>query len=166
MPVTDERGRLPLAQWILERNLDWIAAAEVKVGVIVAIDTVMLGTLATIIGIAHPAAQTCWPYLVSAIALISLIAGMFCAAMTVLPRVKGPDHSLVFCGRIARFSQEKYAAELKQATDEDIMGDVIKQIHRNAEIAVTKFIWVRRSMWASFASGLPWLVAIMLLMKG
>lgn len=33
--------RLQIAQWILERNLAWIAAAEVKVGVIVAIDVAM-----------------------------------------------------------------------------------------------------------------------------
>lgn len=40
--MTDDE-RLKAAQWVLERNLAWVAAAEVKVGVIVAIDTAMLG---------------------------------------------------------------------------------------------------------------------------
>ncbi|WP_233099873.1 hypothetical protein, partial [Acidovorax sp. IB03] len=41
--MSTENERLQTAQWVLERNLGWIAAAEVKVGVIVAIDTAMLG---------------------------------------------------------------------------------------------------------------------------
>lgn len=41
--MSSDKERLQTAQWVLERNLAWIAAAEVKVGVIVAIDTAMLG---------------------------------------------------------------------------------------------------------------------------
>jgi hypothetical protein len=37
--------RLPTAQWIFERHLAWIAAAEVKVGAIVTIIASMLGDL-------------------------------------------------------------------------------------------------------------------------
>ena len=43
--MSTENERLQTAQWVLERNLGWIAAAEVKVGAIVAIDTAMLGGL-------------------------------------------------------------------------------------------------------------------------
>jgi len=45
--VSDEVERLRVAQWVLERNLGWIAASEVKAGVVVAIDTAMFGALAT-----------------------------------------------------------------------------------------------------------------------
>lgn len=31
--------RLVTAQWILERNLGWVAAAEIKVGAITAVDS-------------------------------------------------------------------------------------------------------------------------------
>jgi hypothetical protein len=41
--VSTGTERLQTALWVMERNLGWIAAAQVKVGVIVAIDTGMLG---------------------------------------------------------------------------------------------------------------------------
>lgn len=37
--------RLVTAQWILERNLGWVAAAEIKVGAITAVDIAMLAAL-------------------------------------------------------------------------------------------------------------------------
>lgn len=49
---------LQTAQWVLERNLGWIAAAETKVGVVVAIDTAMLGGLGAAFSGAETAART------------------------------------------------------------------------------------------------------------
>ena len=37
----DQKERLAIAQWVLERNLAWISASEVKVGAIVTIDMAM-----------------------------------------------------------------------------------------------------------------------------
>lgn len=41
--MTNGDNRLQTAHWIFERQLSWIAAAEVKVGVLVALNTGMLG---------------------------------------------------------------------------------------------------------------------------
>jgi len=55
-----EKERIITAQWVLERNLAWIAAAEVKVGVVVAINTAMLGGLGASYGAVDKAAHTPW----------------------------------------------------------------------------------------------------------
>jgi hypothetical protein len=41
--MTDDGERIEAAKWLFERTLGWIATADVKVGVALALDTAMLG---------------------------------------------------------------------------------------------------------------------------
>ena len=68
--MNTETERLQAAQWMLERNLAWIAAAEVKVGVIVAIDTAMLGGLGVAFSAADVKTRTYWAILFTLVAAI------------------------------------------------------------------------------------------------
>lgn len=162
--MSSDKERLKTAQWVLERNLAWIAAAEVKVSVIVAIDTAMLGGLGAAFSAAGGAARTAWAWLFTIGAVVALGSGLFCAAMAVLPRVNGPAKSLLFFGRVGSCADVEYIENLKKATDEDLLEDWAAQIHRNAQIACDKFAWVRKSMWWSFLSVMPWFPAIMALL--
>lgn len=162
--MSADKERLQTAQWVLERNLAWIAAAEVKVGVIVAIDTAMLGGLGAAFSAADGTAQTHWAWLFTIAAVVSLGSGLFCAAMAVLPRVTGPAKSLLFFGRVGPCVDAEYIEHFKKATDADLLEDWTAQIHRNAQIACDKFAWVRKSMWWSFLSVLPWFPAIITLL--
>lgn len=139
-------NRLKTAQWILERTLAWNNSAEVKVGVIVALDTAMLAALGTSYNGALPIAHTAWAYFLLAVAAICLFSSLFCAAMTVLPRLDGPKTSMVFFGRVAKTPHADYIEGLKKATDDQLLEDWSAQIHRNAEIACEKFGWVRAGM--------------------
>jgi hypothetical protein len=163
--MSTERERLLLAQWVLERNLAWIAAAEVKVGVIVAIDTALLGSVGAAYAGADAVARTAWAYLWAIGAGAAAAAGIFCAAMAVLPRLDGPAKSLVFFGRIAQLDPAEYFERFKKTSDIELLQDWAAQIHRNAEIACEKFSWVHASMCWSFISVLPWVSAIITLLK-
>lgn len=158
--MATEKDRLKTAQWVLERNLAWIAAAEVKVGVIVAIDTAMLGGLGAAFSAADGSTRTQWAWFFTIAATICLGSGLFCAAMAVLPRVTGPAKSLLFFGRVGQCVDVDYMQAFKAATDTELLEDWTAQIHRNAQIACDKFAWVRKSMWWSFLSVLPWFPAI------
>jgi Family of unknown function (DUF5706) len=138
-----DKERLQTAQWMLERNLAWIAAAEVKVGVIVAIDTAMLGGLGAAFSATDGTARTHWAWLFTIAAVIGLGSGLFSAAMAVLPRVSGPAKSLLFFGRVGRCEDATYIEEFKKATDAELLEDWVAQVHRNAQIACDKFSWVR-----------------------
>lgn len=161
--MTNYKDRLQTAQWILERNLAWIAAAEVKVGVIVAIDIAMLGGLGAAFSEAD--AVSAWGYVYAFLAAATLAGGLICAAMTVIPRVTGPKESMVFFGGIAKLDGVSYVDRLRQMTDTQLLEDWAAQIHRNAEIARDKFGWVRAGMLWSFISVLPWFGAIFELVK-
>jgi hypothetical protein len=163
--MSSDKERLQTAQWVLERNLAWIAAAEVKVGVIVAIDTAMLGGLGATFSAADGVARTPWAWLFAIGAAISLGSALFCAAKAVLPRVSGPAKSLLFFGRVGPCADVDYVESFKKATDTEFLEDWTAQIHRNAQIACDKFSWVRNSMWWSFLSVMPWFAAIVTLLN-
>jgi len=160
----DTQQRLSTAQWVLERHLAWIAAAEVKVGVIVTIITALLGILAAIFGVSGSAGWGSCIHIFIAGTVGAGMVGLFCAAMAVLPRTRGPD-SLLFFGSVAQQDSASYSKKFRQATDEELLVDWIDQIHRNAEIARDKHKWVRRSMNSSFITALLWIVTIYLLLK-
>ena len=163
--MSDDNNRLKAAQWILERSLAWISGAEVKVGVIVAINTAMLAGLGSAYNGALADARIPWAYVFIAAAVLGLSAGLYCAAMAVLPRLDGPAKSLLFFGRVAKVGQADYIEALKKASDDDLLADWSAQIHRNAEIACIKFGWVRTAMVWSFSAIVPWCLAIFMLVK-
>jgi hypothetical protein len=147
------------------RNLSWIAAAEVKVGVLVAIDTALLGSLGAAFSSVSSNACTASTYALTLAAGLMIIAGLLCAAMAVLPRLDGPEKSLVFFGCVGTLNATDYIEQLKSATDTQLLEDWSAQIHRNAQIACNKFAWVRASMYWSFLSVAPWFVALIMLLQ-
>lgn len=157
--------RLEHAKWILERNLHWISAAEVKVGVVIAVDTAMLGALAAAFSLSDFSKQSSWANLWSAIAAVTLIAAFICSAMAIKPNTKGPDTSYLFFGKIAKVSGAHYATEFKMASEDAFLSDLIDQIHRNAEIASEKFAWVRHAISWSFISLPIWALAVACLLR-
>lgn len=161
--MSTENERLLTAQWVLERNLGWIAAAEVKVGVIVTIDTAMLGGLGAAFSTAEVAMRTQWAILFTLGAAICLGIGLACASLAVLPRVSGPSASLLFFGRIGKSTEADYVNSFKGASIDALLTDWTSQIHRNAQIACEKFRWVRHGMLWSFLAILPWFAAIITL---
>lgn len=163
MSTKDER--LDLARWILERNLAWIAAAEVKVGVIITLDIAMLGALAAALSTAAPGNLSLMLFLLIIFAFVALAAAVLCCAMSVLPRVSGPESSLLFFVRIAERTAEEYKTHFHATTPDALLDDCLAQIHRNAEIACEKFKYVRRGMVWSFLAVIPWLGTLTLLVR-
>jgi hypothetical protein len=157
--------RLAHARWVLERHLHWIAAAEVKVGVVIAIDTGLLGALAAALNGNRATTHVYFALVCSFLAAVLLALAIVCAAMTVLPRVDGPPSSMIFFGKIATKHQAEFEHQFSEAQSADFLADCLAQIHRNAEIACDKFKWVRKSMWCSFAAAPFWAAAIATLVR-
>lgn len=155
--------RLVTAQWLLERQLQWVAAADVKVGVVVAIDTAMLGGLAA--AYASTQDHTGWAIAMSVLTLVLNGAGMFCTSAAVFPRLDGPPDSLLYFGKVAATKPVAYMGKLAQATDEELLRDWSTQIHRNAMIAKLKHGWVKIAILWSFFSVPFWIAAVALLVK-
>lgn len=163
--MSNQSEQIKFAQWILERNLGWIAVAEVKAGFIVAIDSAMLGALATAFSGLEACERTAWANIITCIAGAFLIIGVICSAMAVLPRLNGPRSSNIFFGGICKKTALDFESEFMACHQEDLLKDCLAQIHRNGEIARDKFSWVKCGMLWSFASILPWLASLAMLVK-
>lgn len=155
--------KISTAQWMLERQLQWVAQAEVKVGALITLDLGMLGGLAA----AHAATKVHvqWALVLSAFAVAGMTAALFFSAMCLIPRVKAPHESILFFGSIVKQTAADFVSKASKQTSDDVLGDWLLQVHRNAEIARDKHAWVRKAMYASFIAAPFWIVAILLLVE-
>lgn len=159
----DPQQRLHFLQWTLERQLNWIGAADTKVGAIVAADTAMIAGVGTAYALVSN--RPVLAMATSAIAVILVAAAMFCAAMAMLPRGESPNQSAIYFGTISERSIADYVQFLHAITSVDIANDLSQQVYRNAQIAAAKHKWVRLAVLISFTGTIPWGVAIIALVR-
>lgn len=158
-------SRLETAQWVFERQISWINAADVKVGVIVALDLALIGGLASAFNISELESRRWWTYLFIGMATLLLALALYFSARALSPRTNGPSQSFLFFGPISNKTVIEYQSQFISVTEEELILDWTQQIHRNALIAREKYKSVKRSMTCSFAASIPWAVAVVLLVK-
>lgn len=158
-----DKEKIQTAQWVFERQLSWISSSEVKAGVITTIDIAMAGALAACF--TSSPTRDAWAWLSSVTAAALLISAIFCTAMAIIPRLDGPDKSLLFFGKIAKLTSADFGEQFRRASYEMLLSDWLDQIHTNSKIATVKHGWIRKSLLFSLASALPWVVAICVLLK-
>lgn len=163
--MTDDKQRIEIGKWLFERTLGWIATADVKVGVAMALDTAMLGGLAAAFGASEPQLRTGWCYLAVLTAAGGMVIAMFCASMAAIPRMLGPVRSMIFFARIADKEEADYVDEFAKLTEKEFLTDLTTQIHRNSQIATAKHMWVRKALIWLFLAAIPWIAAIAMLVK-
>ena len=155
---SEQTERLQIAQWLLDKQLECIASADAKVAVVITLNTAIVAILASTY------ATSSNPDLPGT--LLALSAGLFtfvalfCAAMSIFPRVKGSDKSLVFFGSVAENTFADYVHTFATSTVDHFVLDITAQVHRNAEIAKAKYVWVRRSIAFSFLVVPIWVSSI------
>jgi hypothetical protein len=120
----------------------------------------MLGALASAFAALPTPLHSVWGNIFPGIASFCLAFAIFCAAMTVFPRVSGPSKSFIFSRGIANQPSSDFRAAVRAATDEELLNDCLAQIHRIAEIANQKFEWVRSGITSGLIGIVPWVVAL------
>lgn len=172
--MTTTKDRLAAAQWILERNLAWIGAADVKVGVLATLDVAMFGGLAAAYVLPAKAQHPVWAWAAIAMACAGLVFSLCAAFLVLMPRIEGATRrrgvaalplpptarSLVFFGEINEQSCEQFTNALTNASDEDLLADWARQIHRNAQLAAAKHQKLRLAIAGTAVALLPWIIAI------
>lgn len=132
------------AKWTLERQLNWIAAAEVKIGFVISLDLAMLAALGAVYANVESPSPGLGILLLATTAL--LICSVLSAICTFKPTLSGPERSLIFFGKIASMTQQEFKDVFIKQTEIDRLEDHVFQIHRNAEIALIKHKGVTNSI--------------------
>lgn len=146
---------------ILNLQLEWVKAADAKVAPLFAINIAMLGLLAVLIKLLS--SWTIAAAIFSSITTILLVLSMIFLALAMFPRLGGPKESNIFFGGIVKQAEEKYKISVASINDIEYQNDILSQVYRNAEIANTKYANLKLAFISTFASTLPWLIAVYIL---
>lgn len=145
----------------LARLLTWISAAEARISLVLGLDTAMMGALAVFAP--SPKLWTVAASSFGAIAVASLALSLICLAFATFPRTDGPKRSLIYFGGIVSRDSDQFLSEMRALSVGQYIEDLSRQCYRNAEIATTKFSWVKRAQIALFLAIAPWGIALFLL---
>lgn len=146
----------------LERQLEWIAAADCRASFIFAIDAAMLGFTATTF-LPTPDGLPAWALIAPAVSALMLAVSLWKLTNVWKPRLAGPRSSLLFFGDIASRSPSQFISDIRSMTAETYLSDLATQCHRNAEIASEKFLYVRESICWMQVAIIPWLLSFAVL---
>lgn len=143
---------------VLSLQLNWIKSADNKIPPIFAINTAMLGVIAALI----PDINS-WDInsaIFTSMSIAPIVGSIICLALTTFPRLSGPKGSVVFFSGIASRTEDAYIAEISDLTVEALNKDMLQQIYRNAEIAKSKYTYIKKSMILSFSSIPLWFISV------
>lgn len=147
-----------------ERNLCWIDAADSKVGIILAINTAMLGILAALIS-----QEVVWARItvcLVAVSMVMLLTSIVLLAVVVFPRICCPNQSLIYFGGVTAHEFGSYKERILEldSDSKSYIDDLIHQCYRTARIAKTKFCYLRLCLALLLFVACPlWLLSIYVL---
>ena len=151
-------GRKSDLQWILDKQIHWISAADTKLFVLIPVPLALLSVL-----------LNAWegdPFTLNSHTLpfwfstVSLVAALAFALGCLVSRTKSTRISQIFFGDIVSTGHESYR-ELSGLKDLPTEEDLIAQICVNANIALQKHKNARRSAYALAVSLVPTLFCIL-----
>jgi hypothetical protein len=140
--------------------LSFFPRVESKSSVLLAIDTSMLGFLAT----KAPRWQGCstWMAVAATLTVLLLSASIVMLYRGAFPQLSGGHGSLIYFREIANRTEHRFVEEFKAQTDEQYVNDLLGQAWRNSEILRTKFDCLKHAFAFMALAILPWLTTIVL----
>ena len=155
------RMKIERAEKILQLQLEWVKTADSKVPPLFAINIAMIGVLSAL-----AKAHESWTLIsgisvfICASLLIYSIANM---AFTMFPTLLGPNNSNLYFGGIIKQSNENFHNNINQLSDDDYFDDLVNQAYRNAEIANSKYGYIKNSSVSLLLSFPIWVLSIYLI---
>ncbi len=148
---------------LLVMQITWIETADKKVAPLFAINTAMLSLLIALAKGIPVWAEAIIAAILSVIVAILLLLSIFFLALAVFPRLEGPKESNIFFGGIAKQAKDNYISKMLSIDAAEYQNDILNQVYRNAEIANSKYKYIKWAFIYTFVSTPPWLVAIYVL---
>ncbi|WP_298492738.1 Pycsar system effector family protein [uncultured Maritimibacter sp.] len=145
-------------KWILERQLSWISAADAKATVVAPMPVTMLAI--SFYDLSDEFRHIEWVDLPMMLSIIGLFYVLLQLMNVLLPRLRGPEESNIFFGRISERNYESFSADMRVLTEERFKIDLERQIHINAEIASWKHHHMRLATTGLAFSVPVWLLSV------
>lgn len=157
--MEDLKKRIQRQEKILDRQLDWIRAADAKIPPMAVLSAAMAASVAAV---APQSPQWTWYLYVGLGAFAGLlIMSLTCLICSALPRTKMANSVIYFRG-ISDTGQEAYKMAMENLSEESYFHDLIKQSYLNSGIASTKYRFMQVAMVAGILAIVPWAVTFYL----
>jgi len=142
----------------LKLVLSFFPRVDAKSSVVLAIDTGMLGYLATRL----PSIDSLhwWEFISPSLAFAALALSLWHLYKGVIPTLEGGDRSLVYSREIAKRTESRFIDEFTAQQESDYIKDVLSQVWRNSEILTDKFEHLKWSFILMAGAVLPWTIAL------
>ncbi|WP_171956257.1 Pycsar system effector family protein [Stenotrophomonas maltophilia] len=144
-------------RWVLERQLHWIGAADVKAGGMIGAYMALAAIAATLLDSASPPATAKLLFIFAAIAMVPALV---CAVLVFFPRDASKRRSSIFFREIADLEIDRFMDAARRQTTSQVIDDLLGQIHINAGIASTKHDFAKHSIVFGAASLALWVLAV------
>lgn len=144
-------------RWVLERQLHWIGAADVKAGGMIGVYMALAAIAATLLDSASPPASAKFLFLLAAMTLLPALA---CAVAVFFPRDASQRRSSIFFGEIAALEMDRFMDAARRQNADLVVEDLLGQIHINAKIALSKHSFAKISIIFGAASLAIWIAAV------
>lgn len=94
--------------------------------------------------------------------LIALAIATAFSVMGLIPRlnIAETDRSLYFFGHIGNLSPQRFAQEFMCLSENERSGQLLPQVHANAQILQVKYVWIRRSATLLLVAVWLWLCTV------
>lgn len=142
----------------LERVLGFFPRVDAKASVLLAVDTGMLGFLATKVPQLHM--LTWWEIAIPAAAAALLGVSLWYLYKGAFPKLEGGGMSLIYFREIAKRTESKFVDEFMKQSEEVHAKDLLGQAWRNSEILKEKFDDLKKAFIFLALAIPPWVVAL------
>jgi hypothetical protein len=142
----------------LKLVLSFFSRVDAKSSVLLAVDTGMLGYLAT--HIPSVGSLRSWELVAPALAFVLLGLSLVYLYRGAFPALSGGQSSLVYFSEIAQRTEAKFIDQFIDQRDGEYVKDLLGQVWRNSEILKMKFSFVKTAFIFMAWAVLPWTVAL------
>lgn len=138
--------------------LSFFGRVDSKASVVLAVDTAMLGYLAS--KIPELKLQPLWPLLIPLAAFVLIFLSIWHLYRTAFPVLKGGNSSLIYFREIAERTEAKFIDEFTELQEAAYAKELLGQAWRNSEILTAKFYHLKFAFIFMALSVVPWTIAL------
>jgi hypothetical protein len=142
----------------LKLVLSFFSRVDAKSSVVLAVDTGMLGYLAT--HLPSVGSLRCWEVVSPTLAFVLLGLSLIYLYRGAFPALSGGQSSLVYFSEIAKRTEAKFVDQFIEQRDDEYVKDLLGQAWRNSEILKMKFAFVKMAFIFMAWAVVPWTFAL------
>ena len=146
---------------ILDQQLDWVRASDAKVPPMIVLNAAMAASVGAV---ASQHSDWAW-HIIAVVGIFGfcIIVSLVCLICSAVPRTRAADSVIYFRG-ILDMNPEEYKKIMKELSSECYFHDLVEQTYRNAQIADTKYCFMKVAMVAEVVAIIPWALTFSLLL--